>query len=63
MKIKTLRSLSKRIKITGTGKYVRHKAGKRHILSSKSRKRKRQLSKPVVVNKTVTSKMKRLLPY
>jgi len=63
MKRKTLRALAKRIKITGTGKYVYHRGGKRHLLSSKTRKRKRMLSKPVVVHKTVAKKLQQLLPY
>ncbi len=63
MKQKTLRSLSKRIKITGTGKYIQNKGGKRHLLASKTRKRKRMLSKPTVVHKTVAKRIKRLLPY
>lgn len=63
MKRKTLRALAKRIKITGKGKYVYHRGGKRHLLSSKTRKRKRMLSKPVVVHKTVAKKLQQLLPY
>lgn len=63
MKYKTLRSLKKRVKVSGKGKYLRRQAGKRHLLSSKSRKRKRLLSKPTVVHKTIARKLKRLLPY
>ncbi|MEO0069862.1 MAG: 50S ribosomal protein L35 [candidate division WOR-3 bacterium] len=63
MKRKTLKALKKRIKITGQGKYIRRKAGKSHLLSSKSRKRKRALSKPTLVDKAVVKKVERLLPY
>lgn len=61
MKLKTLSSLKKRIKITAHGKISRRKAGKSHLLSSKSKTRKRKLSKAVIVDKTYTKKLKRLL--
>lgn len=62
MKQKSLSSLKKRIKITAHGKFSRRKAGKRHLLSSKSRKRKRSLSHSSIVDKTFVKKMRRLLP-
>jgi large subunit ribosomal protein L35 len=62
MKLKSLSSLKKRIKVTGTGKYSRHKGGKRHLATSKSRARKRSLSGACIVHKTFTKKMERLLP-
>ena len=42
-KIKTCRAAAKRFKKTGTGKLVRNKAYKSHILTKKSQKRKRNL--------------------
>jgi len=42
-KMKTHKGAAKRFKKTGSGKVVRHKAGMGHLLSSKSRKRKRRL--------------------
>ena len=39
-KIKTCRAAAKRFKKTGTGKLVRNKAYKSHILTKKSQKRK-----------------------
>lgn len=47
-KNKTNRSLRKRFKITGTGKLKRNSPGKRHLLSGRTSKRKRQLSRPTV---------------
>ncbi len=44
-KLKTHKGASKRFKKTGTGKVVRHHAFARHILTSKSRARKRRLGK------------------
>jgi len=42
-KQKTRKGVAKRIRVTRTGKIVRGKAGRRHLLSNKSRKRKRKL--------------------
>jgi large subunit ribosomal protein L35 len=46
-KKKTHRGAKKRFKVTGTGKVVRHQSGKRHILTSKARSRKRRLRREV----------------
>jgi large subunit ribosomal protein L35 len=48
-KMKTHRGAKKRFKITGTGKVMRHKAYKSHILTKKSAKRKRNLRKPTLL--------------
>jgi large subunit ribosomal protein L35 len=48
-KLKTNSGVKKRFRRTGTGKLVRHKANKRHILTSKSPGRKRRLSKSTLV--------------
>jgi len=63
MKAKSHSGASKRFHKTGTGKFVRKKAGKRHILTSKNRERKRRLSGSVVVDPTKASALARLLPY
>ena len=42
---KTRKAVAKRFKVTGTGKVLRRKQGKRHILQKKSSKRKRQLGR------------------
>ncbi|HEX7086405.1 MAG TPA: 50S ribosomal protein L35 [Vicinamibacterales bacterium] len=62
-KLKTHKGAAKRFKKTGTGKFVRASAFKRHILTSKTRKRKRALrgSKPVSENDAAT--LARMLPY
>ena len=51
-KIKTCRAAAKRCKKTGTGKIMRNKAYKSHILTKKSQKRKRNLRKATVLNST-----------
>lgn len=43
-KMKTHSSLKGRFKITGTGKVLRYKSGKNHLLEKKSARRKRNLS-------------------
>ncbi len=61
-KIKTNRSAAKRFKKTGTGKIVYHKAFGSHILSTKSRKRKRSLRKSPIVDQSNMRNLKLLLP-
>jgi large subunit ribosomal protein L35 len=63
MKVKTHKGASKRFAKTGSGKIVRRKAGKRHLLSHKGRDRKRRLSGIQVVDATSTLSLNRLLPY
>jgi len=62
-KIKTNRAAAKRFKRTGTGKFVRAKAFKSHILTKKSRKRKRGLRQSTVVDAINVSALARMLPY
>lgn len=63
-KLKTRKGVKKRFKITKNGKVMMRKSGKRHILTKKSRKRKRALSRPAVVeNKKVAKYIKTHLPY
>ena len=62
-KLKTHKGASKRFKKTGTGKVVRRHAFARHILTSKSRSRKRRLGKSVVADSTNQAEMLRMLPY
>ena len=62
-KIKTNRAAAKRFKATGTGKLKRGKAYRRHILTKKTRKTKRNLRKPEIVDLTNVKNMKKILPY
>ena len=62
-KIKTNRSAAKRFKVTGTGKLKRNKAYKRHILTKKSAKTKRNLRHAVITDETNVANMKKILPY
>jgi large subunit ribosomal protein L35 len=60
---KTRKSVSKRFKITGTGKVMRQHASRRHLLSSKSAKRKRHMAKSAEVDKTDTYRIKSNMPF
>lgn len=60
-KVKTNSSAKKRFKVTGTGKITHQKSFKRHILTKKSKKRKRALSKDGIVAKANLDFVKRLL--
>lgn len=62
-KVKTHKGAKKRFKISGTGKLIFQKQGKRHILTSKSRKRKRQLKETGVIEGTVAANVRRIMPY
>jgi large subunit ribosomal protein L35 len=63
IKLKTHRGAAKRFKQTKNGKFMRSKAFKQHILSSKSTKRKRGLRGTTVVAAVDTPKIARMLPY
>jgi len=60
-KMKTNSAAKKRFKITATGKIVREKAYKNHILTKKSRKRKRNLGKATTVDPTEVGRVRKLL--
>jgi len=62
-KIRTNRAAAKRFKITGTGKIVRAKAFKSHILTKKAPKRKRALRQDTVVHAINVRAIKRMMPY
>jgi len=62
-KLKTHRGAAKRFKKTAGGKFVRSKAFKQHILTSKSSKRKRHMRGTEVVAKADAAKLARMLPY
>jgi len=60
---KTRKAVAKRFKITGTGKVLRGHATRRHLMSTKNAKRKRQLAKSAVVHKTDAQRIKANLPF
>lgn len=60
-KQKTHSGTKKRIKVTGSGKLMRERANKRHLLEVKSSKRTRRLSVPKELSSAETKRVKRLL--
>lgn len=62
-KIKTNRSAAKRFKVTGTGKLKRNKAYRRHILTKKTTKNKRNLRQAAITDATNVKSMKKIIPY
>jgi large subunit ribosomal protein L35 len=55
--------VAKRFKITATGKVLRSHAKRRHLMSAKNAKSKRQLAKAAVVDKTDEKRVKANLPF
>lgn len=62
-KLKTKKSVAKRVKVTKKKKALRAKAGRRHLLSVKTKKRKRQLRSKAKVSEGDMGMLKRALPY
>ncbi|MDR3091650.1 MAG: 50S ribosomal protein L35 [Clostridiales bacterium] len=62
-KVKTNKAAAKRFKVTGTGKFKYSRANKQHILGKKSPKRKRQLRRAGIVDKTNAAQVREMLPY
>ena len=60
-KMKTHKGLKRRFKLTATGQVKRNKQGRRHILTKKSPKRKRQLRRPSLLDQGVVKMYKRLM--
>lgn len=59
--MKPRKAMLKRFKVTGTGKLVRNRPGRRHILTKKAAKRKRRLRKPALVDKGQTKMYRSLM--
>ncbi len=62
-KAKTRKSVAKRFKVTGTGKILRRKQGKRHLLRAKNRKRKRNLGKVTLVSSANLKAVRANMPF
>ena len=63
MKLKTLSGAKKRFKMTASGKIKRNATKRRHILTKKSTKRKRQLRGAAYADKTCVAAIKKMIPY
>ena len=62
-KMKTRKAMAKRFKVTGSGKIMRNRAYKSHLLGRKSKKTKRHLRKSKGVDSTDFRRIKVCLPY
>jgi large subunit ribosomal protein L35 len=62
-KIKTNRGAAKRFSRTATGQFRKNQSHRRHILTKKSTKRKRQLRSPDLVASVDAGAVRRMVPY
>lgn len=60
-KMKTVKAMHAKFKVTATGKLKRHRQGRRHLLTKKSSKKKHQLEKPAIVSTAHEARYKRLM--
>lgn len=62
-KAKTRKGVAKRFKITGSGKVIRRRQGKRHLLRRKNAKRRRRLGQAALVADCDVPNIKADLPF
>ncbi|MGB3297143.1 MAG: 50S ribosomal protein L35 [Phormidesmis sp.] len=62
-KLKTRRAAAKRFRRSGSGKIMRRKAYKNHLLEHKSQDLKRKLSKMTTVHETDVRNVELMMPY
>ncbi len=62
-KLKTRRSAAKRFQKSGSGKFMRRKAFKNHLLEHKSTSRKSRLSQKATVSEANADNVRLMLPY
>ena len=62
-KMKTNRGAAKRFRRTANGGFKRGQSHRRHILTKKSSKRKRQLGMPAAINEADQRMVRRMLPF
>ena len=62
-KLKTVKGVKWRVKVTGRGRVVAHRSGRRHLLSGKRAKIKRQMRRQRLIAPADERKILALLPY
>ncbi len=62
-KAKTNKAVKKRVKVTKTGKVLLNRAGRGHLLSKKSAKRRRKLRKKKLASPADAVRLKKMLGY
>ena len=61
--MKTRKCAAKRFKMTGSGKFTHSCAGRRHILTKKSSKRKNRLGKIKLISSAENRRIRAAIPY
>lgn len=62
-KLKTHKGVAGRVKVTGTGKLMRFRAGRRHLLTRRPPKRMRQSRRSAEVTAVQEKQLRQLIPY
>ncbi|MRV43170.1 50S ribosomal protein L35 [Staphylococcus aureus] len=62
-KLKTRKAAAKRFRVTATGKIMRRKAFKNHLLQHKTASKKQKLSKMAGVDERDAENVRLMLPY
>ena len=62
-KLKTVKGVKERLKVTGGGRLIGFRSGRRHLLSGKRAKTKRHLRRRHVLSPRDTKKTRALMPY
>ena len=62
-KMKTKSGAAKRFRVRGSGSIKRYQAGKRHILTKRATKNKRQLRGTAEIHSTNMGSVRAMLPY
>ena len=62
-KLKTHKAMAKRLKVTGSGKFLRRKVALSHLRRNKSPEAVRSMDKSFQLKTSDTRRLKRLLPY
>jgi large subunit ribosomal protein L35 len=62
-KLKTRKAAAKRLRTSGSGKFLRRKTSRNHLLEHKSKSRIRRLTGSVLVNESDEPNVRLMLPY
>ena len=62
-KLKTVKGVEDRVKVTGTGKVIGFRPGRRHLLTGRRAKTKRHLRRSRTLSERDARKLRALIPY
>jgi large subunit ribosomal protein L35 len=62
-KLKTRKAAAKRFRVTGSGKFMRRKPYRSHLLEHKTTARKRKLAQDAVIHDTDCERVSLMMPY